>query len=207
MCRIFRPSTGKPIHRRYTLTCSKGKACDIANHVFCGLDHLVGKDQEVILHLLLLRLSHHDFVEEGELLGLQLTTVIGIHHSEDALGDVFWARHLIFLAVRLVLEEVLDDVLVLRVVEESEVGQLSLDNVQLIKEVLEGDKFFKTDTGIIIAELFADLTDLPSEFFYRVATQADKSCLEEVLGRETAVFTGFKSMELIVPEIFVELGL
>ena len=181
MCRIFRPSTGKPIHRRYTLTCSKGKACDIADHVFRGLDHLVGEDQEVILHLLLLRLSHHDFVEEGELLGLQLTTVIGIHHSEDALGDVFWARHLIFLAVRLVLEEILDDVLVLRVVEESEVGQLSLDNVQLIKEVLEGNELFETHTRVIISEVFANLADLSSEFLYMMATKTDETCLEEVL--------------------------
>ena len=60
-------------------------------------------------------------------------------------------------------------------------GQLRLDNVQLIKEVLEGNELFETHTRVIISEVFANLADLSSEFFYMMATKTDETCLEEVL--------------------------
>ena len=105
-------------------------------------------------------MSHHSAVEDLELIGLQLSAVVGIEKCKEAPGDVFWDNNFITLAVGLSLVKVLKQVQILLVIKELQVGHLGFHDIQFIKEVLEGDELLYCDARIIITQLIDDLLDL-----------------------------------------------
>lgn len=83
-------------------------------------------------------------------------------------------------------------------------SNLSLQHVDLVKEVLRGNELVHVYTGVFIAQFLHYLFYPLLVLLGRPASQRGQVRLQEVLGRDAAFLVGLERSELIAPEVLPE---
>ena len=109
------------------------------------------------------------------------------------------------LAVVFVGEEIFERVHIGVVVNVTVLSNLSLQVIDLVEEVLEGDELTFSHSRVSIAQIFHDLIDPSLVLIGRFASQVWQVRHEEFPGGDAPLVIGQETVELVAPKIFSEL--